>query len=116
MILNLEQVNVGHEEWCKTNTRVNTRIQAERQALQIAQKPDIIDIDVDVSDIDKLFEERGQGPHLLEMEFVPATEAAVQYVSKRTDKPTTRWTWRHKIIKMVVIVSKQCCIFFSTGN
>jgi hypothetical protein len=34
---------------------------------------------------------------MLEIEFIPITEGPVNYISKRTGKPTKRWTFRHKI-------------------
>jgi hypothetical protein len=56
--------------------------------------------DVDVNDIKKLFEERGHGRHMLEMEFEPTTETPVEpYTSNRTGRLTTKWTWRHKFTK-----------------
>jgi hypothetical protein len=95
--LNFDQVTSGHEAWCQTNTRVNTRIQAVQQQLEQAQRTEVVNVDIDLSDINKLFEEKGQGRHMLEMEFIPITEGPVNYISKRTGKPTKRWTFRHKI-------------------
>jgi hypothetical protein len=94
--LNFQQIKGGHESWCETNTRVNSRIQAVRQKMELAQMAEVVDVDVDLSDINKLFEEKGQGRHLLEMEFLPITEGPVNYISKRTGKPTKRWTFKHK--------------------
>jgi hypothetical protein len=68
-----------------------------RQQLEQAQRTEVVDVDIDLSDINKLFEEKGQGRHMLEMEFIPITEGPVNYISKRTGKPTKRWTFRHKI-------------------
>jgi hypothetical protein len=45
--LKFEQVMVSHEEWCDTNTCVNTRIQAVRQELENSQKS-VVDVDADV--------------------------------------------------------------------
>jgi hypothetical protein len=36
--LKFEQVMAGHEEWCDTNTCVNTSIQAVRQEIENSQK------------------------------------------------------------------------------
>jgi hypothetical protein len=66
------------------------------------QSESVDDIQVDFSDINKLFEEKGQGPHLLELEFEPVTPAPVEYISNRTGKETVRWTFRHKLTKTEV--------------
>jgi hypothetical protein len=94
--LNYQQIKAGHESWRETNTRVNFRIQAVRQKMELAQMAEVVDVDIDLSDINKLFEEKGNGRHLLEMEFLPVTEEPVNYISKRTGKPTKRWTFKHK--------------------
>jgi hypothetical protein len=84
---------VGHEKWCDTNTRVNTRIQAVRQELENSQKA-IVDVNAEVDDINKLYEEKGPGPHLLLIDFVQTTPA-VQYPSNRLGKEA--WIWKHRI-------------------
>jgi hypothetical protein len=61
MDLNLEQVKVGHERWCETNTLVNTRLQAIWHQLELFQKSQVVDVDVDLDDIHKLFADKGQG-------------------------------------------------------
>jgi hypothetical protein len=91
-----EQVMVGHEEWCDTNTRVNTRIQAVRQELENSQKA-IVDVDAEVDDINMLYEEKGLGPHLLLIDFVQTTPNAVQYPSNHLGKEVTAWIWKHRI-------------------
>jgi hypothetical protein len=77
--LKFEQVLVGHEEWCVTDTCVSIRIQAVRQELENSQKA-IVHVDAEVDDINKLYEEKGLGPHLLLIDFVQTTPNAVQYV------------------------------------
>jgi hypothetical protein len=94
--LKFEQVMVGHEEWCDTNTRVNTRIQAVRQELENSQKA-TVDVDAEVEDINKLYEEKGPGPHLLLIDFEQTTPNAVQYPSNRLGKEVTAWIWKHRI-------------------
>jgi hypothetical protein len=64
--------------------------------MELAQMAEVVDMDIDLSDINKLFEEKGIGRHLLEMEILPVTEEPVNYISKRTGKPTKRWTFKHK--------------------
>jgi hypothetical protein len=59
-------------------------------------------MEVDLSGINQLFEEKGQGPHLLEMEFEPVTQAPVEYISNRTGRDTVRWTYQHKLTKTEV--------------
>lgn len=60
------------------------------------------DVDTCLADINKIFEEKGQGPHMLLIDFEPVTVGPVEYVSDRTGKNTTRWTWRHKFTGVVV--------------
>lgn len=100
--LNVDGIKPCAEAWYEANARSNTRKEAERERLQKAQQGDVPTETVDLTDINKLFEEKGQGPHMLEMEFEPTTEAAVEYVSNRTGKPTSRWTWRHKLTQSEV--------------
>jgi hypothetical protein len=87
---------VGHEEWCDTNTCVNTRIQAVQQELENSQKA-IVDVDAEVDDINKLYEEKGPGPHLLLINFVQTTPNAVQYPSNCLGKEGTACIWKHRI-------------------
>jgi hypothetical protein len=95
--LNFQQIKGGHESWCETNTRVNSRIQAMQQKMELAQMAEVVDVDIDLSNINKLFEEKGQGRHLLEMEFVLVMEGPVNYICKRMGKPTKGWTMGVKV-------------------
>ncbi len=102
MTLPLEQVKDAHELWVEANARSNTRKQREQEraaALEVDSSDD--EKEVDLSDIDKLFKEKGQGPHLLEMEFVPVTESPVEYTSAKTGLQTRAWIWRHKSVEKV---------------
>jgi hypothetical protein len=110
--LKFEQVMVGHEEWCDTNTCVNTRIQAVRQELENSQKA-TVDVDAEVEDINKLYEEKGPGPHLLLIDLEQTTPNAVQYpklheINGRIYRSETRlkvlWSSNTK-----VTVSFNCC-------
>jgi hypothetical protein len=94
--LKFEQVMVGHEEWCDTNTCVNTRIQAVQQVLENSQKA-IVNVDAEVDDIIKLYEEKGPGPHLLLINFVQTKPNVAQYPSNRLGKEVTAWIWKHRI-------------------
>jgi hypothetical protein len=102
MTLSIDQVKTAHEFWYEANTRSNQRKQNERQRLEKEQQGEVVVVEVDLTDINALFEEKGQGPHLLEMEFEPVTEAPVNYVSARTGNETSRWSWRHKLTKTEV--------------
>jgi hypothetical protein len=55
-----------------------------------------------LTDVHKLFEEKGQGSHLLEIDFEPVTDGAVENPSARTGKPTVFWIWRHKMMEVDV--------------
>ena len=101
MTLPVGQVKDAHQVWIAHHTRRNTRKQSEKDELKKKQAPEVI-IDADLEDINKLFEEKGTGPHMLELDFEPAAEAPVTYVSDRTRKSTTHWAWRHKYTKVVV--------------
>jgi hypothetical protein len=85
--------------WYEANGRANTRKSIERQRLEREQQGDVVEVEVDLTDINNLFSERGQGPHMLEMEFEPTTATAEEYVSRRTGKLTQRWAWKHKLTK-----------------
>lgn len=97
MKLDIAHVKEAHDLWFKANTRCNDRKQLEREMAEKNQKSVTTTEVVDFSDIDKLFEEKKQGSHMLEMEFEPVTDAPEEYESARTGKLTQRWTWRHKI-------------------
>ena len=97
MNLKLDQIKTGHEVWCDANTRVNARLQAARELLERSQQAEIIDVEVNVADINKLFEERSHGKHMLELEFEPMTPGSVTEPSNRTRNPTTVWIWKHKL-------------------
>jgi hypothetical protein len=100
--LPIEQVKVAAKLWYQANARSNTRKSIERERLEREQRGDVIEVEVDLTDIDKLFAEQGQGRHMLEIEFEPTTETEVEYVSRRTGKLTKRWTWKHKLMGTTV--------------
>jgi predicted RNA-binding protein YlxR (DUF448 family) len=58
-----EQVKVGHEAWVQANTQSNAQKQAKQRAFKTEQKSEVVDINVNFTDIHKLFEEKGQGSH-----------------------------------------------------
>jgi hypothetical protein len=97
MDLKLEQVLVGHETWCESNTRVNSRLQNIRRELESSQKSQVVEVDVNVDDIQKLFAEKGQGSHMLLMDFDPTTAGPVLEPSFRTGKDVLVWVWKHKL-------------------
>jgi hypothetical protein len=97
-----QQVKAGHEAWVQANTSSNARKQAKRQVLEMEQRSEVVNIDADLTDVHKLFEEKGQGSHLLEMDFEPVTDGAVENPSARTGKPTVFWIWRHKLTEVEV--------------
>jgi hypothetical protein len=96
MTLDVDQVSEAHEIWVWYNARCYDRRQRERERAKQQQEPEVIDEDADVSDITKLYTERKQGSHLLELEFEPATDGPEEYVSPRTGKLTQCWKWKHK--------------------
>jgi hypothetical protein len=97
MNFELDQVKDAHERWVQANSRSNGRKQLERARIQKEQEEVNVDKEVDVSDIDKLFTEKGKGPHLLELEFEPVTEQPVDYLSSVTGEMTRHWKWKHKL-------------------
>jgi hypothetical protein len=97
-----EQVKAGHEVWVQANTSSNARKQAKRQALEMKQRSEEVNIDADLTDVHKQFKEKGQGLHLLEMDFEPVTDGGVENPSARTGKPTVFWIWRHKLTEVEV--------------
>jgi ABC-type histidine transport system ATPase subunit len=69
-----EQVKAVHEAWVQANTLSNAQKQAKQQALEMEQRSEVVNIDRDLTDVHKLFEEKGQGLHLLDMDFEPVTD------------------------------------------
>ena len=102
MNLPIQQVKNAHELWFEANTRSNSRKQREKEAAAALEIDDDDDGETDLSDIDKLFNEKGQGPHLLELDFEPETEEPVVYTSSTTGYTTRAWPWRHKLVAGVV--------------
>jgi hypothetical protein len=63
----------------------------------------VIQIDTDFADIDKLFQEKGQGPHLLELDFFPTTAGGETQQSRCTGgQDTAPWIWQHSITEKLV--------------
>jgi hypothetical protein len=94
-----EQVKAGHEAWVQANTLSNARKQAKRQALEVEQMSEVVNINADLTEVHKLFEEKGQGLYLLEMDF---EHGGVENPSARTGKLTVFWIWRHKLTEVEV--------------
>jgi hypothetical protein len=94
-------VKAAAKAFYQSNSWSNQRKANEQERLEREQQGDAEDdVDVDVNDINKLFEERSHGWHMLEMEFEPTTETPVEpYTSNWTGRLTTKWTWRHKFTK-----------------
>jgi hypothetical protein len=97
MNLNLEQMKAGHKRWYKTNMRVNTRLQAIRHQLELSQKSQVVDVNVDLDDIHKLVADKGQGLHMLLIEFEPKTDEPVICPSLHTGQDVNVWIWKHKM-------------------
>jgi methionine aminopeptidase len=101
--LKIEDVKEAEEAWFKANARSDTRKSVKRQRLEREAKGDVIDVEVDLTNINDLFDKKGQGLHMLEMEFKPTTETPLKpYVSTQTGKQTTKWTWRHKMTEVEI--------------
>jgi hypothetical protein len=101
--LKIKDVKEAAEAWYKANAYSNTRKLDEQQHLEREAKGDVTDVEVDLTNINDLFAEKGQGPHMLEMELEPTTETPLEpYVSPWTGKLTTKWTWRHKMTEVEI--------------
>ena len=87
----------AHERWVEANSCSNGRKELEHARLRQEQEVVNVDEEVDLSDIDKLFTEKGKGPHMLELEFEPVTDNPVEYTSATTGLITKHWRWKHKI-------------------
>jgi hypothetical protein len=102
--LNVKANNIkaAVEAFNQSNLGSNQRKANKQKRLEREQQGEVGD-DVDVNNIKILFEERGHGWHMLEMEFEPTTETLVEpYTSNRTGRLTMKWTWRHKFTKELV--------------
>lgn len=102
MNLRADLIQAAHELWFQANGRSNTRKGKEREIVENEQKLQAKSMETDFSDITKMFNEKGRGPHMLEMDFEPITKDAEEYVSDRTGKQTKCWRWRHKITRKEV--------------
>jgi hypothetical protein len=91
-----EQVKDAHERWFSINSKVNDRLQKEREIAKKQQVVEVDDDEADMTDIDKVFADFQQGPHMLELDFEPAGEIE-EYTSVRTGLPTACWIWKHKL-------------------
>ena len=102
MTLDLEQIKDAHEVWFHANSRVNERKQSERNEALKEQESKASKEKADFTDINVLLGEKGQGPHLLELEFEPVMDEPEEYISSRTGKTTQCWSWRHKLTGAVL--------------
>jgi hypothetical protein len=75
---------------------VNTRLSVARQELERSQQAEVIEVDADLTDINELFEKKGRGKHMLELDFLPTTTEGVTEPSPRLGKPIRVWVWKHK--------------------
>ena len=83
MTLDLEQIKDAHEVWFHANSRVNERKQLERNEALKKQESKASSEKADFTDINECHGEKGQGPHLLELEFEPVTDEPEEYISSR---------------------------------
>jgi hypothetical protein len=103
MRLSSDLIPSAHELWFEANARSNSKKQLERERVINEQKEDDpSNCEVDLTDINDLFAEKGRGPHMLEMDFEPMTVHAQSFVSTRTSKETKVWKWKHKYTGRVV--------------
>jgi hypothetical protein len=72
-------------------------IQAIWHQLELSQKSQVVDVDVDLDDIHKLFADKGQGPHMLLIKFEAKTAEPVICLSLRSGQDVNVWIWKHKI-------------------
>jgi hypothetical protein len=59
LTLKLIEIAIGHETWCKYNTHVSTRLSVAWPELEQLQQAEVIEVDADLTDINKLFEKKG---------------------------------------------------------
>lgn len=102
MTIPYEQIEEAYELWLETNARSNNRRDEERRRREELES-DQEEIETDLSDIKKLFDEKGKGPHLLEMDFEPTTEGPEEYVSTKTGALSKCWIWKHKLLPNVEV-------------
>ena len=101
MAFQVDCLKPAHERWVAANARCNAKMQREREEKERAEE--IIDVeDADVEDIDKLYAEKGTGPHMFELEFEPVVTEPVEKESSRGGHTIRIWPWRHKLTKKEV--------------
>ena len=101
----VDQVKDAHDRWLASWYRSNQKAEEERLRLLKEQAVEVPDDEeeADLKDIDALFGEKNRGPHMLELDFEPATEGPTVYESNRTDNElTTHWQWKHKLTGRIV--------------
>jgi hypothetical protein len=103
MRLSSDLIQDAHELWVQANARSNSKKTLSRERLTKEQQERTPGNDeVDLTDINDLFAEKGRGPHLLEMDFEPMTTDALSFMSVRTNKETKVWKWKHKYTGRIV--------------
>jgi hypothetical protein len=82
-----------------------------RERLEREQQADV-KVDGDVTDIKKLFEERGHGRYMLDMEFEPTTQTAVEPCNRhQTGSRETNYKMDMEAQNQVGEVIPHQCIF-----
>jgi hypothetical protein len=104
LTLEFNQVKTDHELWYQALHRCNAREQRQREEIEKEQQPEAAEQKADLTDIDKLFTEKGTGPHMYELEFEPCTPQPIEYASTSTNsnKLTRRWDWKHKVTGVII--------------
>ena len=101
LTLTLREVDDAQELWQQHLGLCNARLHHERQEIEKRQCPIDTETVADVSDIHRLFKEKGRGPHLLEMEHLPVTTLPEMYKMKN-NKESRKWRWKHRVTGKVM--------------
>jgi hypothetical protein len=95
----LAGMEASHKLWKNALGRMNAFLFHKQQALLLSianATESMTSPNVDVSDIDALFQIEGRGPKLLEFEFEPTTTEPIFYV-KKSGQNSFFWFWTHKV-------------------
>jgi hypothetical protein len=99
----LDDLDDAHEMWQKANGRCNSRTFLAMEVIRKSQNADVVEgAPANLSDIDELFQKKGRGPHMLELEFDKVTDSPIDYLQRTRSGVSTgvtlqKWLWLHRL-------------------
>jgi hypothetical protein len=100
---------IWHKALGYTNKLANDEKARLREAARGMVQPPSATTEFDFSDIDTLYERRGKGPHLLELDFVQVDAECTPYIN-RNEEQSSWWMWAHRL------TGQKCKRFVNDGG